>query len=124
MKSLNTVVYPVVVALSLVAAASARAESPFVQETSQAAFVQTKTRAQVESEYFQARADGSLKVTSITYNHMAAVKSLRSRDEVRAEAVAANKIDSDSLWLGEDSGSFELARSQPVRMADRIVAAR
>ena len=103
--------------LSMAAAATgARAESPMPEDQFNFTYAQPKTRAQVQAELFQARADGSIKVWSTSYNHMAAVKSVRARADVQAEAVAANLNGTDSAWYGEDSGSFELARtSQPAR---------
>lgn len=124
MNSFKSFVYPSVVLLSVLAAAlPARAESPMVEEQSAVVFAQPKTRDQVQAELFRARADGSIKVWSIAYNHMAAARSVLSRDEVRREAIAANQTGFDT-WFGEDSGSFEMARLQPAWLADRIVAAR
>ena len=124
MNSFKSFVYPSVVLLSVAAAAlPARAESPMVEEQSAIVFAQPKTRDQVQVELFQARADGSIKAWSMSYNHMTAARSLLSRDEVRREAVAANQAGSDT-WFGEDSGSFEMARLQPMWVADRIVATR
>ena len=125
MHTLKSLVYPAVALLSLAAAVSAHAESPTPDHSATMAFAQAKTRDQVQAELFRARAEGSTKVWSTTYNHMAAMKSVRSRAEVHAEAVAANMAGADSLWFGEDSGSFELARVQPGRaVAERIVASR
>lgn len=125
MYTLKSLVYPAVALLSLAAAVTAHAESPTPDNSATVAFTQTKTRDQVQAELFQSRADGSTKVWSTTYNHMAAMKSVRSRADVHAEAVAANKAGEDSVWFGEDSGSFALARMQPGRaVAERIVASR
>lgn len=125
MNTFKSIVYPAVALLSLAAAVAAHAESPTPDHYATMAFEQTKTRDQVQAELFQARADGSTKVWSTTYNHMAVAKSLRSREAVHAEAVAANLAGVDSVWFGEDSGSFELARVQPSRaIAGRIVASR
>lgn len=125
MSTIKSLVYPAVALLSLAAAVAAHAESPTPDHYATMAFEQTKSRDQVQAELFQARADGSIKVWSTSYNHMAAAKSLRSRGEVVAEAVAANRSGADSAWFGEDSGSFELARVQPSRaVAERIVASR
>lgn len=122
MNTLKSLVYPAVVLLSLAAAATAHAESPTIDDT--AAAVSSKSRAQVQAELFQARADGSVKVWSTTYNHMAAARSVRARADVRAEAVAANRAGFDAEQFGEDSGSFALARVQPVSSADRVLASR
>ena len=122
MNTLKSLVYPAVVLLSLAAAATAHAESPTIDDT--AAAVSGKSLAQVQAERFQARADGSVKVWSTTYNHMAAARSVRARADVRAEAVAANRAGFDAEQFGEDSGSFALARVQPVSSADRVLASR
>lgn len=125
MNTIKSLVYPAVVLLSLAAAVTAHAESPTPDDSSTMVFAQPKSRAQIQSELFQARADGWMKVISFSYDHMAAAKSLRSRDEVRAEAVASNRAGDDATWFGEDSGSFELARAVPSRaLAERIVASR
>lgn len=125
MNKFKSFIYPAVVLLSMTAAATARAESPTPDDSATTVFAPAKTRQQVQAELFQARADGSTRVWSTSYNHMAALKSTRSREEVRAEAVAANLSGEDSTWFGEDSGSFALARLQPSRAtAERIVASR
>lgn len=80
------------------------------------------TRAQVQAELAQARRDGSMRVWSTSYNHMAAAKSLKSRAEVQAELRGADRSAAASM-LGEDSGSFALSR-QPVRGATTVVAGR
>ena len=124
MKSFKSLAFPTVVVLAMAAATTgARAESPTLEDQASIAFAHTMTRAQVQAELAQARVDGSMKVWSTSYNHMAAFKSERSRDAVAAEAVAANLSGADATWFGEDSGSFELARlTQPVR--GTFVAAR
>lgn len=125
MNTFKSVVYPAVVLLSLVAAVTAHAESPTADDSATMVFAQAKSRDQVQTELFQARASGWTKVMSFSYDHMAAAKSLRSRDDVRVEATVANRSGADSALFGEDSGSFELARVQPVRaMGERIVASR
>jgi hypothetical protein len=125
MNSFKSVVYPAVVLLSLAAAVTAHAESPTRDDSATMAFAQPKSRDQVQAELFQARADGWTKTLSISYNHVAAAKSLRSRDDVRLEAIVANQSGADNALFGEDSGSFELARVQPSRaVGERIVASR
>ncbi|MBI5720055.1 MAG: DUF4148 domain-containing protein [Burkholderiales bacterium] len=125
MNTFKSFVYPTVVLLSLAAAVTAHAESPMPEDQSTVVFAQPKSRDQVQAELFQARADGWTKVLSFSYDHMAAAKSLRSRDDVRVEAIVANRAGVESAWYGEDSGSFALARVQPSRhVAERIVASR
>lgn len=116
MSKLSLLAYPLIAAVSLAAASVAFAEDITPDHT--AAAVSTKSRAQVQSELFAARADGSIKVMSISYNHMLAVKSVRSRDEVRAE----RERGFDNTWYGEDSGSFALARQRPARVASALFA--
>lgn len=80
------------------------------------------TRAQVQTELAQARRDGSTRVWSTTYNHIAAAKSLKSRAEVQAEVLGTGRA-STAVMLGEDSGSFALSR-QPARGGVTVLAAR
>ena len=58
MKNLKLLVYPLITLLSLAAAAAVHAESPSHDNTATQAWAQTKTRAQVQAELMQARADG------------------------------------------------------------------
>ena len=119
---LRFVVYPAIVVLSLAAAVSAHAESPTMDETSRQVWAQTKTSDQVRSELLQARADGTTKVWSISYNPLQKAQSLRSRDELRAEVLALRAEKSGNALLGEDSGSFFLARQLPARQAAPLLA--
>lgn len=80
------------------------------------------TRAQVQAELAQARVDGSMRVWSTTYNHMAAAKSVKTRADVRAELLASDRA-AIAATNGEDSGSFAMSR-QPVRGASTVLAAR
>ena len=80
--------------------------------------VSTKTRAQVQSELFAARADGSIKAWSISYNPLALARSERSRDSVKAESGSAIA----HAVIAEDSGSFLLSRQQPSRPAAAVLA--
>ena len=80
------------------------------------ATVSGKTRADVQKELFAARADGSIKVWSTTYNPLTVAKSLKTRDEVKAERADATM----QALHGEDSGSFAL--SLPVRQAAPLLA--
>ncbi len=81
------------------------------------------TRAQVQAELQQARRDGSIRVWSTSYNHIAAAKSLKTRDEVRAETLAAGAGYSAAL-TGEDSGSFAMSRQPGAQPAAALYAAR
>lgn len=111
MISLSRLAYPAVVAVSLLAAGAAFADDITPDNT--AAALSLKTRAQVQAELFQARADGSAKVWSTTYNPLTVAKSIRTRDEVKAERSYAH----DVAFYGEDSGSFVLSRQLPQRRA-------
>jgi hypothetical protein len=88
----------------------------------------TVTRAQVQQELAQARRDGSMRVWSASYNHMAAAKSLKTRDEVRAEALADHRAPAGTLSAaalsGEDSGSFAFARQAAPRATGLTLASR
>lgn len=77
-----------------------------------------KTRAAVQAELVAARADGSIKAWSMTYNPLALAKSTSSRDEVKAARSHAH----DLAFYGEDSGSFALSRPAPARDASSLVA--
>jgi hypothetical protein len=116
MNKLNYLAYPVIAVASLFAAGAAFADDITPDTTAQA--LSLKTRAQVQAELFQARADGSIKVWSTSYNPLTAAKSTRTRDEVKAERSFAY----DVAHYGEDSGSFALSRAQPARTAARLLA--
>lgn len=80
------------------------------------------TRAQVQAELAQAKRDGSMRAWSTSYNPFAAARSLKTRDEVRAELMGGDRALYAAL-SGEDSGAFALAR-QPLRGSVIVVAAR
>jgi len=127
MKTLTFLAYPLVVVASLAAASVAFAAPPaFVEHgdvtidnTAKLALANPKTRAQVQAELFQARADGSADAWSYTYNPLALARSTRTRAEVRAEVDATY----DRAMYGEDSGSFALSRVPAVRQAPAVYAA-
>lgn len=81
------------------------------------------TRAQVQAELAQARLDGSLKVWSTTYNHMAAAKSVKARADVRAELLAGDRAVASAM-TGEDSGSFAMSRQPQRANGTTVLAAR
>ncbi len=116
MKKTSLLAYPLVVAVSLLAAGAAFAEDGTIDNTAQA--LSLKSRDQVRAELFQARADGSTKVWSTSYNPLTAAKSLKTRDEVKAERVRGYA----ETWSGEDSGSFALQRTAPARVAAPVYA--
>jgi len=117
MKKLNLLAYPVVALLSLVAASAAFADDMTPDNT--AATPSLKTQAQVREELFQARANGSIKVWSTSYNQFTGMKTVKTRAEVRAE----RSYGFDQAMYGEDSGSFALARKQPARVVPALFAA-
>jgi hypothetical protein len=80
-----------------------------------------KTRAEVQAELQQARLDGSIKVWSNQYNPLTVAKSLRSREAVRAEVIAARNAGELNALNGEDSGSAYLA-AQGSRAAAPLLA--
>ena len=120
MKKLNLLAYPLVAVLSLAAAGAAFADDITPDDTATVQ-MNAKSREQVQSELFQARKDGTTKVWSTTYNHMTAVKSVKSRDEVQAE-VLADRGHAYNVFYGEDSGSFALNRQTPAREAGPLFA--
>lgn len=116
MKKTTLLAYPLVAALSLIAAGAAFAEDGTIDNTAQA--LSLKSREQVQAELFQARADGSIKVWSTSYNPLTVAKSLATREAVKAERVQGFA----TTWYGEDSGSFALQRQQPARVAGPVYA--
>jgi hypothetical protein len=120
MKKLNLLAYPLVAALSLVAAGAAFADD-ITPDDSATVKMEPKSRDQVQTELFQARKDGTTKVWSTTYNHAAALKSVKSRAEVQAEVLADRGHGYNALY-GEDSGSFALNRKAPAREAAPLFA--
>lgn len=108
MKKIAFLTYPIVAAVSLLAAGAVFADDGTIDNTN-AVTKSQKTREQVQQELFQARADGSIKVSSTSYNPLAVAKSLRTREEVRAEAIAAAQAGNDRVWFGEDGGQFAMS---------------
>ncbi len=115
MKKIATFAYPAVVALSLLASVAAHAagEQTEAPATTTASGI---TRAQVQAELQQARADGSMKAWSSSYNPLqqAATTGQRTREEVRAEAIAANKAGYAHMNYGNDGSVFGLPVRQPA----------
>jgi len=120
MKKLNLLAYPLVATLSLIAATAAFADD-ITPDNTATVQMNAKSREQIQNELFQARKDGTTKVWSTTYNHMTAVKSVKSRDEVRNEVLADRGRAYNTLY-GEDSGSFALNRQVPAREAGPLYA--
>jgi hypothetical protein len=108
----------------IAAAAFAAFASPFAmaqEATPDYPTVSTSTlsRAAVIADLNQARADGSIRFWSTTYNPLAAARSERTRAAVQAEAVAASA--STASLTGEDSGSVAMSRT-PVLPASATLA--
>jgi len=110
-------------ALALVNAGAALAESPTPDNTANHVFAQPKSRAQVQAELMQARADGSIKVWSTQYNPLAVAKSAMARAEVQAALVAARASGELGIYHAEDSGSTHLARAGQPKPAGAVFAA-
>lgn len=115
-----------VLATTTIAALGFAGAPAFAQEATYEipqASTSTVTRAQVQAELAQARVDGSMRVWSTTYNHLAAAKSVKSRADVRAELLASDRA-TVAAMNSEDSGSFAMSR-QPLRAgAGTLMAAR
>jgi hypothetical protein len=109
-------------ALSLVTAGAALAESPTPDNTASHVFAHPKTRAQVQAELKQARADGSIKVWSTQYNPLTVAKSTMSRADVQAAVETARASGELSIYAAEDSGSTYLARAGQPKPADAVFA--
>lgn len=109
--------------LVLVAAGSALGESPTPDDTASHVFAQPKTRAQVQAELMQARADGSIKVWSTQYNPLQVAQSTKSRADVLAALHAARANGELGVYSGEDSGSSHLARVGQTGGAGIVFAA-
>jgi hypothetical protein len=114
---------PILLALALVAAGAALAESPTPDHTASHVFAHPKTRAQVQAELKQARADGSIKVWSTQYNPLTVAKSTLSRAEVQAAVEAARASGELGVYAAEDSGSTYLARAGQPASAGAVFAA-
>lgn len=118
--NMNKIALSLVAAASLFAAGASFADDITPDDTAQA--LSLKSRADVQAELVKARADGSIRVWSTSYNPLTVAKSLRSRDEVRAEAAAANRAGYDAQVYGEDSGSFAMNRVPASRVAAPVYA--
>ena len=119
---LSLLAYPVAAILSMAAAGTAFADDITPDNSATQLFSATKTRAQVQAELYAARADGSIKAWSTSYNPLVIAKSEKSRAEVIAEVKAERNADHAVTWYGEDSGSFALARTKPPVQAQPVYA--
>jgi hypothetical protein len=80
--------------------------------------VSALTRAQVQTELAAARADGSIKAWSTSYNPLAMARSTLSRETVKAELHAGLS----HALVGEDSGSFALSHQKSGQLAPATFA--
>jgi hypothetical protein len=122
MNTIRLLAIPAVALLTLASALPARADDPTPDTSASQVWSQTKTTAQVRQELMLARADGSIKVWSTSYNPSTGFKSIRSRGEVQAEVLASRANEYDRAMYGEDSGSFALSGVRPVGAIGHIVA--
>lgn len=118
--TLKLLVYPLVTLASITASGLALADDPTPDNLVTANYTPTRSRAEVIAEFYQARANGGMKVWSTSYNPFAASKSLLTRAEVKADAALLATV---TPMAGEDSGSFVLSRMPQHRAAPRVLAA-
>jgi len=116
MKKLSYFAYPLVAVLSLAAAGAAFADEITPDHTADVPSL--KTRAQVYQELLQARADGSTKVYSMSYNPLFVTKSVKTRAEVKGDRDRSYA----STFYREDSGSFALSTQRQPHAAQSIYA--
>ena len=98
-----------VASLMLVAAGAAFADD--ITPDTYNAVPSVKTRDQVAAELAQAKADGSIKVWSTTYNPLTKFRSVKTRDQVVAELKAAQASGEYAVLNSEDSGAAVLAQA-------------
>jgi hypothetical protein len=122
MNKIQSLAYPAVALLSLAIAVSAHAESPTVDQSASQVWAQAKSRTQVQAELAQARADGSTRIYSVSYNPLLAARSALTREEVKAQARVEGATGYAAAMVGEDSGSFYLAHVPAARDASRVLA--
>jgi hypothetical protein len=109
---------PVFAAIAITLAASGAAMAQEATYEYPQATTSSVSRAQVQAELAAARADGSIKAWSISYNPLALAKSELSREAVKAQRHAGLS----NAVVGEDSGSFALSRQQPTRSMGALFA--
>lgn len=110
------------IAVSFAAAGTAAAQEATYELPQPAS--STLSRAQVQADLAQARADGSLRVTEADFQRSTPFESQRSRAEVRAEARAAMVSGVAQLLNSEPSGfSVDVPGTEP-EAAVRVAQAR
>lgn len=112
-------VYPLVALGALAASGMALADDPTLDPSASTAFTSTKTRAQAIAEVYQARANRGMRFWSTSYNPLTEMKSLKTRDEVKADVMLLSNV---APMAGEDSGSFAISRTLTRRDASRALA--
>jgi hypothetical protein len=105
----------------LAALASAAAADEAALQAWPAAGEGGKTRAEVRAELVQARANGSMRVMSSSYNPLAESRSLKSAAQVRDELLAARASGEMAATLAEPH-AFALEASTPTRVAETSAA--
>lgn len=116
--NIRSIVYPVVVALSLGAAFTAHAAGEFTAEDlAQPVWASGKTRDQVKAELAAARAQGLLQSYREGEASVPQLKSRVTREEVRAQ-MAVERAQRNLDWMyGEDSGSAVMVQQWTQRPA-------
>jgi hypothetical protein len=92
-----------IAALALVAASSAFAEGPLVENTP---FTATKTRAEVQAELHQYKAAG-VNPWAQSYNQLRGFESAKTRAQVTADYLQSRDV--TAAFTGEDSGAAFLS---------------
>lgn len=114
--TLKLLVYPLVTLASITASGLALADDPSIDNL---VTTSLRSRAEVITEYYQARANGGMKVWSTSYNPVAVTKSLKTREEVKAE-VALLAI---PVPMAAEEGRPQVQRRVPARPdASRVLA--
>ncbi|MBC5766414.1 DUF4148 domain-containing protein [Ramlibacter albus] len=106
----------VVFAATAAAAGQAFAETPTLETTP---FVSVKTRADVQAELAQHKANG-VNTYSIQYNPLKSFKSTAQREQVVAEYIASRDV--VAATTGEDSGSAYFAQARTPHSVSRTLA--
>jgi hypothetical protein len=96
-----------IAALALVAASSAFAEGPLVENTP---FTSTKTRAEVQAELQQYKASG-VNPWDKAYDQLRGLQGAKTRAQVTAEFLQSR--DATAAFTGEDSGAAFLSARMP-----------
>jgi hypothetical protein len=107
---------------SLMMAAAGAAFADDITPDHSADVSSVKTRAQVQAELAQAKADGSIKVWSTTYNPLTKFQSTKTRQQVVAELQAAREDGEYATLNSEDSGSLQVAHAPRAKSVSPTLA--